>query len=421
MDAKLYDIFSHDPNYFVGNKPRTSLYYEPNFPRLSGLARKSLVGPLKKDQESKSISGKIRVKDDPEVKRSKDGNVDIAFTMIGDKGPVILFLHGVPTNRVQYYPIINLMRSFCRCVCIDMLGMGESQVDRNLVLNLNKNSKNKLGWQYDVWLWKHDSVYIRNFMETCYGDEKFVFFADDWGGGSLFHYASIFPKTLLNQIYNDPVALEGYPVNEIQAIGRTSVLDDKTFQMAMGAFDQTAIQIYKTMVHNPDDVWNQYTYRWIQKTYVDVDYSKKFSSNMTLKWNNLRNLADRSFVLGGSQLLPYHPTKNKLGVKFSNMTADSLILWGSHDNMMPEAQRHRLRYIMSLASGVKVETRQVPNAGHFSGLDKPDYVAANVLDYLMSKHPLKLFPDIFLGFGETKIWKGDEKLVISELRKMLRF
>ena len=421
MEHKLYDIFSKNPNYLVGNKPRLNLYYEPDLPVLSKAAKQKLVGTLKKDESSNSISGVIKVKDDPSVKRG--GMVNLAFTMMGDSGPIILFLHGVPTNKSQYYPIMTLLRSFCRCVCIDMLGMGQSQVNRANILKLNSKSKNAKGWQYDTWLWKHDSDYIHNFMKVCYGDERFIFVADDWGGGSLFHYASKYPNTLLNQIYIDPVALDGYPVNEIQAIGRTSNLDDKTYKMAMGAFDQTAIQIYKTMVHKPDDVWNQYTYRWVLDPYVDVNYSQGYTSTMNIKWNNLRNLSDRSFVLGGPQLLPYHPSKNKLGVKFNKMTADCLILWGNKDNMMPEGQRHRLRYIMTLATKgkVKVETRQVPDAGHFSGLDNPDYIASNILDYLMSKHPIENFHDIFLGFGETKIWKGDEKLVMEELRDLLKF
>lgn len=433
MDAKLYDIFSNPPNHLVGNKPRLGLYYEPGYPKLSPAAEKALVkGSFFKDEETKAIGGKLRVRDDPKVKRTKTGMVDIAFTMIGDQGPVVLFLHGVPTNRVQYYPIMNLMRSFCRCVCIDMLGMGESQVDRNTVVALNKGSKNKLGghsksgapsgWQYDTWLWEHDADYIKNFMKACYGGEKFVFVADDWGGGSLFHFASKYPNMLLNQIYIDPVALSGYPISEIAAIGRTSGLPDDQFQMLMGGFDQTVIQIYKNMVHNPHLVWNQYTYRWIQKPYVDVQYETKFSSNMLLKWNNIRNLADRAFVLGGPQLLPHHPQKNHLGVKYSRMTANSLILWSEFDKMMPEEQRHRLRYVMSLATGnkVKVETRQVPKASHFAGIDRPDFVAANIMDYLMMEHPVTLFPDVFLGYRETRIRKGDEKLVMEGLRNLMK-
>jgi len=88
---------------------------------------------------------------------------------------------------------------------------------------------------------------------------------------------------------------------------------------------------------------------------------------------------------------------------------------------MPEGQRHRLRYIMSLATNnkIKVETQQIPNAGHFAGLDDPDFVAANILDYLMSKYPLNAFGDIFMGFSETKLWKGDEILIISDLRNYM--
>lgn len=96
----------------------------------------------------------IRVKDDSRVKRTKTGMVDIAFSMVGDQGPIILFLHGVPTNRTQYYPIMNKLRSFAS---IDMLGMGESQVDRNKVVRLN-SGKN---W-HRTWLWKYDveEIYI---------------------------------------------------------------------------------------------------------------------------------------------------------------------------------------------------------------------------------------------------------------------
>lgn len=61
---------------------------------------------------------------------------------------------------------------------------------------------------------------------------KFIFVADDWCGGVLF---PIYPNDLLNQIYIDPVALDGYPVNEIQAIGRTSNLPDQQYKIAMGS------------------------------------------------------------------------------------------------------------------------------------------------------------------------------------------
>lgn len=51
---------------------------------------------------------------------------DIAYTAMGDRGVPVLFLHGVPTNRRQWYPVQRLCAPFCRTLSIDMLGMGKS-------------------------------------------------------------------------------------------------------------------------------------------------------------------------------------------------------------------------------------------------------------------------------------------------------
>lgn len=415
MDRSLYQLVANPPNYLIGNRPQVDKYFSPDYPEL----KLDQVLDYKEDPTTKSVTGKVRVQDDPRVKRSPTGKVEIAFTARGDQGPVILFLHGVPTNRRQYYPIMERLSSFARCIAIDMLGMGDSQVNRDWVVK--NNSKKGENWRFRTWLWEYDVEYIHRLVRALYGPTQFVMVADDWGGGVLFHYAARYPKDLLNQIYIDPVALDGYPVNEIQAIGRAAVLPDSEFKKAMGSFDQTAIQIYKTMVYQPSQVWNQYTYRWIMEPYVNVNYVQEYSSTMGLKWNNLRNLSDRAYVLGGPQLLPYHPEKNPLGVKFRQYQSNALFLWGAEDNMMPEAQRHRLRYLIRVATQnrVRVDTRQIPQAGHFAGLDQPELIPAEIMDYLLAEHPYQRFGDIFLGFEETRIWKGDENQIREELRNHL--
>ena len=171
-DSELYEIFSKSPNKFVGNKPNLNIYREPDFPKLPKDIDDFLVpNTYEEDDETGAISGKLIVEDDQSTKRGTLVNgvwyVEIAFTCMGDKGPLILFMHGVPTNRRQYYPIMNLLKPFCRCVAIDMLGMGESQVKRRKDLD-----------PFKTWLWKHDADYIKNFMEIMYPNEKFIFCAD---------------------------------------------------------------------------------------------------------------------------------------------------------------------------------------------------------------------------------------------------
>ena len=79
------------------------------------------------------------------------------------------------------------------------------------------------------------------------------FIADDWGSGIASHYAARYAGRLNALVQMDPIAFDGYPVNEIQAIGRASEIPntpegDAQYGMLFAAFDQTLVQILKTMV-----------------------------------------------------------------------------------------------------------------------------------------------------------------------------
>lgn len=113
-----------------------------------------------------------------------------------------------------------------------MLGMGESSKPLD----------------YKHWYWKDDADYIDKMTKDLFParNQKFIFVADDWGSGVLAHFASTYNDRLLAQATQDPIALDGYPVKEIEAIGRASLLpydakkpQENPFASAMGAFDQT--------------------------------------------------------------------------------------------------------------------------------------------------------------------------------------
>jgi len=86
-------------------------------------------------------------------------------------------------------------------------------------------------------------------MQHEYPGRKFIFVADDWGGGIASTYAAAHNDRLDGFILLDPIAFDGYPVNEIQAIGRGSLIPntpegDEAFANGFAAFDQTLVQIY---------------------------------------------------------------------------------------------------------------------------------------------------------------------------------
>lgn len=369
--------------------------------------------------------------------------VNIAVTQAGARGhgPEILMLHGVPTNKSEFYGLMKLMKPFAHLLAFDMLNMGDST-------KITRDDD-----YIEMWKWAYDPVYIRIVAAEVFGQKgvdrrtglpipnPFYFVASDWGGGIAMWYASMFPKDLKGLCLLDPIALDGYPVSEIQDFGRAATLPDDIFNFAMGSADSKMTGILKYMTHTKFP-WDQYTLRRIKAPYVDTDYERPHtdtrrvaigvdadgkpmerviggatSLTLGLKTDNLRALAERAAVLSPNLLLPYDTDKNPEGLLFGRINMRIQIIWGLDDQMMPEAQRHRLRYLFSAAPSVR--TDPIQNADHFVELDQPELVADRILDWIAeTPEGRKSLADIFLGFPPTK-WEGNEDHVFEKFREMV--
>lgn len=404
--ASSYEALSHSPDRSAGNDVDLSIYREAGEP---------VYGKFK----FKAPTEGLVLVDPPHGTKTKwTNNFEIAYTKMGTKGPLVLFLHGVPTNRRQWEDIQSHVSRFTETIAIDMLGMGESTKPRLYGKKENKALN-------DRWYWKNDVDYIEKLMQHEYPGRKFIFVADDWGSGINSHYAAKYNNRLNGFVQLDPIAFDGYPVNEIQAIGRASMIPntpegDAMFAGAMGAFDQTLVQIYKTMVYD-SSVYNQYKLRNVTYPYVDVDYERNGkgdgvtdvakSITMGLKMHNIRVLADRAAILSPALLLPYHAKKNPNGVDYSKITVPSLIMWGEFDNMMPAAQTQRYANVLGTDD---VQITYIPRAGHFAGTDNPKNVADTIVNFIRRVMGRSAMADINLG--NEGIWKGDEAEMIKDLR-----
>ncbi len=405
-----YSALSHPPVRAAGNEVDLTIYRDPGHPTYGTF------------EYAAPADGLVQV-DPPHGRETHwTREFEIAWTKWGAKGPLVLFLHGVPTNRAQWEPIQKHVARFCRTISIDMLGMGESTKPR---LYGRKNDPAKDPGRNELWYWKSDVDYIEKLMQHEFPGEKFIFVADDWGSGINSHYAARYPERLEGFVQLDAIAFDGYPVNEIQAIGRAAQIPntpdgDTTFATLFGAFDQTLVQIYKTMVYDPN-VYNQYKLRWITFPYVDVDYERNAagdgvtdvakSSTLRLKLHNIRVLTERAAILSPALLLPYDASRNPEGVRYENITVPSLIMWGEYDNMMPAAQAERFANVLGTDD---VQITYVPRAGHFAGTDNPRVVADSIVDFVRRVKGRRALADINLG--NQGIWKGDERLMIQDLR-----
>ena len=424
FEPTMYDALSHPVNINEGHEANTSIYRDGGKPIHGYYTYES------------PFSGFLKC---PKTGKYWGGNrFEIAYTQWGNRGPLVLMLHGVPSNRYMYFPLQRRISPFCRTISIDMLGMGESSKPRYYGKKKPYQSNDDIQKEKEhaginePWDWIFDTDYIDKLMNELYPGEKFYFVGDDWAGGILSHYGGKFNSTrLLGQIYIDPIAFDGYPVSEIQAIGRASQIpvvdnkkmgDDYLFKQTMGAVDQTMVQIFKTMTYDPN-VWNQYSLRAIKHPYFDVDYDRSkakdgedaTSLNLGLKWEALRVLADRAAILSPALLLPYDEVKNPKGVDFENITVPTLVMFGDKDNMMPSQQVYRFKWVMKNAP---VQIVMVQNAGHFAGTDQPNYVSAAIINFIAEKSGKDSLADGFLGFDG--IWKGDEREMIKDLRKIYK-
>jgi pimeloyl-ACP methyl ester carboxylesterase len=400
----LYDAFSIPPNPLAGTEFDRNIYRSVSSPTTG---RVEVVTPFRGiDSETGALTNVF----------------EIAYTQWGDKGPVVLMLHGVPTNRRQYLPIQKRLAPFCRTVSIDMLGMGESSKP------LEYGTEDKIARiasrfglppaDHKPWDWVFDTEYVDDVMETLYPGEKFVFVSDDWGSGISTHYAARYgSKRLIAHIGIDCIALDGYPVSEIQAIGRASQTKDQaTFEQMMGSFDQTMVVILKQMVKYKNRVFNQYSLRNFKFPYMDVDYERSGADSLTMRLNYdaIRVLADRAAVLAPDLLLPFD-RKNPKGVRFDQIDVPTAILWGvDGDPMMPDLQRFRLVYAHT---NTYVQPIAIHDAGHLAGLDQPDRVAEAILSFIITIVGARGVADVFVGFDG--IFKGDEKEFIAAMRQRL--
>ncbi|MEX2479323.1 MAG: alpha/beta hydrolase [Gammaproteobacteria bacterium] len=407
--ADLYTALSHAPQRAAGNDVDLNLYRGTAPVRYGRFAYKA------------PHPGLVQY-DWPQAPRTAwTDDFEIAWTKFGDRGPLCLFLHGVPCNRAQWEEVQRFIGRFCETIAIDMLGMGESTQPRRYGRHEDPERR-------DAWQWANDVDYIEKLMQHEYPGRRFVLIADDWGSGIASHYAARHNDRLEALIQLDAIAFDGYPVNEIQAIGRASAIPDtpqgdQQFAQAFGAFDQTLVQILKTMVWNPA-VYNQYKVRLLTFPYVEVDYERNgqpgdgvsdVATSMSLRLNvhNLRVLADRAAVLSPALLLPYCPKRNPNGPDYGAITVPSLIAWGEYDNMMPAAQTQRFAHVLGSDD---VQIAYIARAGHFAHTDQPLLVADTILNFLRRVLGRAALADIYLG--NAGIWKGDERELIGELRRL---
>lgn len=294
--------------------------------------------------------------------RLKAKGYDIHFTREGEGGLPIVLIHGVPSASFRWRPAQQLISPYLRTYAFDLIGLG-------------KSDKPLSGWDYTF---PNDAHIIAELIKG-WGYEKMIICGDDWGGGIAPLFASMYPQMTELCIAIDPVSYNYWPVPEIEGVGRAHFIeDDQEFLKAMSDFPGKLAQTLRTMISKPWKLTSLDQREYIEP-YQTVDYAgggsqiNRDAGYAQLKLEPLRALAKRAASMDPNWMLK---------LDFAAITAPTMILWGSRDIFLDPKVRFRLKNDIVNAP---VRVQLVEDAGHFCHVERPDYVAETILDFV-SEH-----------------------------------
>ncbi|GAB5467683.1 MAG: hypothetical protein Kilf2KO_07130 [Rhodospirillales bacterium] len=292
----------------------------------------------------------------------------------GEAGLPIFLVHGVPSASFRWRPVQELISPYLKTYAYDLIGMGKSDKPLN-------------GWDYSF---ENDAHQMAALMDR-WGYEKMVICGDDWGGGIALTFAALYPERTDLLIAMNPVCLDIWPVPEIEAVGRAHFIkDDAAFLEAMSDLPARMAQTLRTMIHKP---WKltALDQRAYMEPFQTVDYAKGGSQILgdnaygTLKLEGIRALAARAASMN---------TSWTIDLDYTRIVAPTMILWGARDIFLDPSARFRLKNEISQAA---VRVQLIEEAGHLPGVERPNYVAECILDFVTQCRGLDALAQRYLG------------------------
>jgi pimeloyl-ACP methyl ester carboxylesterase len=252
-------------------------------------------------------------------------------------GPVILFVHGTPTNSYEYRHLVAALSSTYRCIALDHLGFGKSDRPRTFAYTPEAHAEN-----------------LREFVDAL-GLDRFTLVVHDFGG----------PIGL-------PLALSGRAERVVIMNTWAWPLDDDP-KMARGArfigggvgrflyrYANASLRLIMPSAYGD----KRKLTKEIHRRYLDV-FRDRDARVLVLHALAKSLLASRAHY---QSLLDRIDTLKQMPV---------LIVWGMKDSAFPPYQLERWRALLPQAGTV-----QIAGAGHWPHEEEPDAVARALQGFL---------------------------------------
>ena len=292
----------------------------------------------------------------------------------GNAGMPIILIHGTPSASFRWRPVQRLIAPYLKTYAFDLIGMG-------------KSDKPLKDWDYTF---INDAHMIAELMDKL-GHKKMIICGDDWGGGIALLFASLYPERTELCISIDPVNYDNWPVPELETVGAAYFIeDDQEFASAMRDFPAKIAQTLRTMIYRPWKLTSLDQREYIEP-YVTIDYAHGGSQlNRDARYAQLNLDAIRALAKRAASMDPNW----MINLDFQRIAAPTMILWGARDIFLDPRGRWRLKNDIINAP---VRVQLVEEAGHLPGVERPEFVAESILDFVTEHRGLGAIAQPYRG------------------------
>lgn len=257
-----------------------------------------------------------------------DHEIEIAYRDEGTGEPV-LFLHGIPTNSYLFRHQFEAIETTHRAIAPDMVGYG--------------NSAKNDGFDRSI---RAQEQAVRGLVDEL-GFDSIHFVGHDLGGGVGLRYAARTPDRVNKLVLSNSVAYDSWPIQTITDLG----LPETARETSVAELEEMLEGLFRNTLSGD--------------THDDA-----FLDGMLEPWNSPEGVT--SIVRNASATNTSHTTE----VDPTDVTADTLLLWGTEDEFQPITWAERLEGDIETCELVELE------ANHWVPEDQPEAFTEHLVDFL---------------------------------------
>jgi len=257
-----------------------------------------------------------------------DHDLEMAYRDEGTGDPVV-FLHGIPTNSYLFRDQFEAVAAERRAIAPDMVGYGNSaMVD---------------GFDRSI---RAQELAVRDLVDQL-GFDTVDFVGHDLGGGVGLRYAARTPDAIDRLVLSNSVAYDSWPIETITDLGLPETARETNVEELQGMLDGL-----------------------FRETLLGDDHDEAFLEGMKAPWASTEGVT--SVVRNASATNTSHTTEVDPG----DVTADTLLLWGTEDEFQPVEWAKRLEADIASCELVGLE------ANHWVPEDRSEAFTDHLTDFL---------------------------------------